>query len=206
MTGQAAAIRPDLQRIADLIDPDSRVLDVGCSDGELLDHLWRTKNVDGRGIELSQDGVHASVKRGLSVIQGDADTDLDDFPDASFTYAVLSQTIQAMHDPKRVLDNLVRIAEHAIVSLPNFAYWRMRLSLLWNGRMPVTKTLPYQWYDTPNIHFCTILDFVGLCREMDITIDRAMVVRRNGSVSETRMGRSANWLGEQGIFLLRRTS
>jgi len=197
-------LRPDLRRIADMIAPDCRVLDIGCEDGALLNYLWHEKNVDGRGIELSPDGVRDCVARGLSVVQGDADTDLDGYPEKSFTYAVLSQTIQATRDPKGVLANLVRIGEWAIVSLPNFAYWRMRLGLLLRGRMPVTKTLTYQWYDTPNIHFCTIRDFVGLAEELEITVDRAMILRRSGRIADMPIGTWANWVGEHAIFLLRK--
>mgnify|MGYP003347681935 CR=1 FL=1 len=173
-----ANIRVDLQLIADMIEPDTRVLDVGCGDGSLLDYLVHFKRVDGRGIELSQAGVNAGVARGLSVIQGDADTDLKDYPPGSFDYVVLGQTLQAMRAPRTVLEDLVRIGKRAIVSFPNFGYWRVRLSLLWRGRMPVTESLGYQWWETPNIHFCTILDFVDLCREMGIVIERSLILDR----------------------------
>ncbi len=197
-------IRVDLRLIADMVAPESRVLDVGCENGELLETLWHAKHVDGRGIEISHDGVHNCVSRGLSVVQGDADTDLVDYPTGAFDYAILSQTLQATRDPKGVLDNLVRIGRQAIVSLPNFGHWRIRLSLMINGRMPVTRRLSYQWYDTPNIHFCTIADFVALCRETGVSIDRSLILSPRGRVTEMAPGRYANWVGEQAVFLLSR--
>lgn len=197
------SIRRDLSLIADMIDSGARVLDVGCGDGTLLEHLERTRDVDGRGIELSMDGVRNCVARGLSVIQGDADTDLKDYPSNSFDYVVLSQTLQAMRDPKEVLGNLVRIGRHAIVSLPNFGHWRVRTALLMHGRMPKTETLPHAWWATPNIHVCTIADFVDLTRDMGVRIDRSMILSRGGRQTATQgLGPLANWFGEQGIFLL----
>jgi len=197
------AIRVDLQIIADMIEPGSRVLDVGCGDGALLEYLAAFKQVDGRGIELGTSGVRDCVSAGLSVIQGDADTDLKDYPDDAFDFVVLSQTLQAMHAPKAVLEHLLRIARHAIVSFPNFAHWRVRWHLGWHGRMPVSETLPYQWYDTPNIHFCTIKDFVAVCDDMGVIIERSISLDRNGTLR--RIGSSpfaANLFGEQAVFLL----
>ena len=196
-------IRTDLRLIADMVSDGARVLDIGCSDGALLDHLVRHKGVDGRGIELSQDRVAASIGKGLSVIQGDADTDLDDYPDGAFDVCILSQTIQAMRAPRHVLGNLVRIGRHAIVSLPNFGSFPMRLHLLFKGRMPVTPTLPQSWYDTQNIHFCTISDFVELCREMEIRIERSIGLDNQGRVSRSdATSRWANLFCDQAIFLL----
>ncbi|NNG05976.1 MAG: methionine biosynthesis protein MetW [Inquilinus sp.] len=197
-------IRIDLRLIADMVTAGSRVLDVGCQNGELLETLWREKRVDGRGIEISQEGVHNSVSRGLSVVQGDADTDLSDYPTGAFDFAILSHTLQAMHDPKGVLDNLVRIGRQAIVSFPNFGHWRVRVSLLLKGRMPVTSHLSYEWYETPNIHFCTIADFVALCRQIDIGIDASMILAPGGRVLGTGPGAYANLFGEQVVFLLSR--
>jgi methionine biosynthesis protein MetW len=199
-------IRIDLQLIADMIAPGARVLDVGCGDGTLLDYLVHFKGVDGRGIELSQDGVNACVTQGLSVIQGDADTDLRDYPSDAFDYVVLSQTLQATVNPRSVLRELVRIGRHAIVSFPNFGYWRVRLQLTFTGRMPRTHTLLHDWYDTPNIHLCTITDFVDLASRMDITIERALTLDRTGYRVRERKGAFANFLGEQAVFLLSRAS
>lgn len=199
------SIRVDLQIIADMIDPGSRVLDVGCGDGALLEYLTHFKQVDGRGIELSTEGVKNCVSAGLSVIQGDADTDLEHYPDSAFDYVVLSQTLQATFNPRTVLDNLVRIGERVIVSFPNFAHWRLRGYLILRGRMPMSTTLPDQWYNTPNIHFCTIRDFVVLCREMGITIERSIALDQDGTRRRILGGVfSANLLGEQAVFLLRR--
>ncbi|MBL8667320.1 MAG: methionine biosynthesis protein MetW [Rhodospirillales bacterium] len=198
-----APIRVDLQLIADMIEPGSRVLDVGCADGTLLDYLVQFKQVDGRGIELSSEGVNACVSSGLSVIQGDADTDLFDFPDCAFDYVVLSQTLQAMRAPRKTLDQLLRIGGHAIVSMPNFAHWRLRWRLLTRGRMPVSDALPYPWYDSPNIHLCTIRDFVALCGELDARIERGLFLDQTGT--PRRLGSVltlANLLGEQAVFLL----
>ena len=200
-----APIRADLRLIADLIEPRCRVLDIGCSDGSLLAHLWRTKGVDGRGIELSMNGVRDCVAQGLSVIQGDADTDLSNYPTDAFDYAVLSQTIQATRNPRSVLDDLVRIGRRAIVSFPNFGYWRVRLALMTSGRMPVTRYLADQWYDTPNIHFCTVRDMELLCLEMGIGIERSFVVLNSGRVVARPPTRWANLFGRDAIFLLRRT-
>lgn len=199
----APSIRVDLQLIAQMIEANSRVLDVGCGDGMLLAYLWHVKSVDGRGIELSSEGVNACVSAGLSVIQGDADTDLADYPDAAFDYVVLSQTLQAMRAPRQVLIELLRIGKHAIVSMPNFAHWRLRLALLFTGRMPRNRVLAEAWHDTPSIHLCTIRDFVALCESNGITVERSLFLNDQGSPSH--FGRSlalANLLGEQAVFLL----
>ena len=157
------AYRGDHLLVAGMVEPGSRVLDVGCGDGDLL-RLLETRGVDGRGIELSREGVNRSVAKGLAVIQGDADTDLVDYPDDAFDYVILSQTLQATRQPRVVLEHMLRIGRHGIVTFPNFGHWRMRLQLLLRGQMPRTDSLPATWYDTANIHFCTIKDFVQLCR------------------------------------------
>lgn len=197
-------LRQDLMLIAGMIEPNSRVLDIGCGDGALLDHLVHVKNVDGRGIELSQEGVNSCVRHGLSVIQGDADKDLVDYPTEAFDYAVLSETLQATRAPDELLLQLVRIARHAIVSFTNFGHWRNRVSLFLTGRMPVTGNGD-RWYDTPNIHLCTMRDFAELCGNLDLKVERAVSLGNDGVTREIRrIGLAANLRGEQGIFLLAR--
>jgi len=205
MAPERSDIRVDLQFIADMIAPNSRVLDVGCGDGTLLGYLSEFKQVDARGIELSMAGVNECVSEGLSVIQGDADTDLDDYPDGAFDYAVLSQTLQATRHPRRVVENLVRIGRRAILSLPNFGHWKVRLSLLSMGRMPRTDALPYHWYDTPNIHLCTIRDFLELCEEVQIVVERAVVLNERGKpLPLLATGRTGNLMGALAVFQLRK--
>lgn len=198
-------LRPDLRAIAELVRPGSSLLDIGCGEGDLLSWLLEYKNVSGRGIELRQGGVNRSIARGLSVIQGDADTDLQYYPDQAYDYAVLSQTLQTLRQPHEVLKQMVRIARHGIVSVPNFGHWKNRLYLALMGRMPVTKTLSHQWYDTPNIHFCTITDFVNLCEAMQIHIEKKLYVTHQGMSNYfNNKGLFANVFGEQGIFVITR--
>lgn len=197
--------RVDLLLVAEMIAPGSRVLDVGCGDGTLLRILENRYGIDGRGIELSQRGVNECVAKGLAVVQGDADHDLDEYPDNGFDYVILSQTVQATHNPRVVLQHLLRIGRRAIVSFPNFGHWRMRWQLLRNGRMPVTENLPMSWYDTPNIHFCTIRDFVGLVHDLDARIERTIALDTRGRrLPDNASLAHLNIFGEQAIFLLRR--
>jgi len=202
-TGTGGELRQDLRLIAEMIEAGSRVLDIGCGDGALLAYLAREKGVDGRGIELSQSGVNACVGHGLSVIQGDADSDLEAYPAGGFDVVVLSQTLQATRRPRRVVEELVRIGRRAIVSFPNFGFWQIRLGLLLTGRMPLSHCLAHPWYETPNIHLCTIRDFVALCDEIGVRIDRSVTLDRHGQpYSLDPRGNLANLLAEQGIFVL----
>jgi methionine biosynthesis protein MetW len=194
-------LRPDLALIADLIPRGSRVLDIGCGDGALIERLVQTKSCDARGIELSREGVSGAVARGLSVVQGNADTDLADYPSGTFDYAVLSQTLQATHRPADVLDQLLRIGRQAIVSVPNFAHWRARLSVMFGGRMPVTTAMPVSWYETENIHLCSLADFVDLCAAKRIGIEQVIYVHRDQKLAFNLL---ANARADQAIFMLKR--
>ena len=193
-------LRADLAIIAREVPAHARILDVGCGDGLLMAALRDTKDADARGMELDARDVATAVARGLSVVQGDADTDLADYPDISFDYAILSQTLQTTKRPDLVLDHLVRIGRQAFVSFPNFAQWRMRLAHMFGGRMPVTEQLPHSWYDTPNIHHVTIDDFRSFLGERNIRIEGQWFL----SGDKPRNGRLANLLAEHAVFLLRR--
>ena len=204
-------LRPDLAAIAAMIRPGTRVLDVGCGDGALLEHLVQTKGVDGRGIELSQQNVNACVARGLSVMQGDADTDLSEYPSGAFDAVILSNTIQATEQPRLVLEHLLRIGRRTAVSLPNFGYWKVRLALLATGRMPRTKNLDYSWFDTPNIHLCTLSDFLDLTRLCDASVVEAHALNEKGetrgmdtgTLNSGRLG-GPNLTAPGAIFLLKK--
>jgi methionine biosynthesis protein MetW len=203
MLSQTARI--DLLVVADMVAPKSRVLDVGCGDGTLLRLLAEERGVDARGIELSQSGVNDCVAKGLSVIQGDADTDLADYPDDAFDYVILSQTLQATRRPRAVLEHMLRIGRHAIVSFPNFGHWRIRAQIALAGRMPVTKSLSASWYETPNIHFCTIRDFIGLVDEIGAKTERSIALDHQGR--PLRVGAPwwvLNLIGDQAVFELSR--
>lgn len=201
----AAAPRPDHLLVAEMVAPGSRVLDVGCGDGALLRLLIERRGVDGRGIELSQSGVNASVAHGLSVVQGDADADLMHYPDDAFDYVILSQTLQATRMPRKVVEDLLRIGRRAIVSFPNFGHWRTRAQFVVKGRMPVNSNLPDPWYETPNIHLCTIGDFVDLVDLLGARMERAVALDSTGRPVRV----NAPWwfwnlFGVQGVFLLSR--
>ncbi|MDQ0503467.1 methionine biosynthesis protein MetW [Xanthobacter agilis] len=197
--------RVDLVVVAEMVKPGSRVLDVGAGDGELLELLATTRGCDARGIELSREGVNAGVARGLAIIQGDADVDLAHYPDDAFDYVILSQTLQATRRPRWVLEQMLRIGRRAIVSFPNFGHWRSRLDLLVNGRMPVTDNMPFAWYETPNIHFCTIRDFVALAEELDAKMEKAVALNSAGHRVRVDMPWWVwNLMGEQAVFRLTR--
>ena len=196
--------RTDLELITSLVDKEARILDVGCGNGELLKSLKNKKNVKGQGLELKQERVNKCVAKGLSAIQGNADSDLSLYPDQSFDCVILSQTIQATNNPKNILIELIRIGKKAIISIPNFGYWKVRLGFAIHGKMPITEKLSNNWYDTPNIHLCSILDFVDLCRELNIKIEKTIVLNSNNTKSFNGPPNSwSNFFGEEAIFLIK---
>ena len=195
--------RSDYAIIGELVEPKTRVLDLGCGEGELLAWLRDNKSVDARGVEQSGAQAQKAIARGVSVYQGDLETALDDYPDRAFDYVILSQTLQATREPREVLRQMLRVGKRAIVSFPNFAHWQVRLRLVFGGRMPETPSLPFKWYDTPNIHLCSIDDFRALCRDMGVRIERAIVLDR-ASKPISLPPLLANLLGEQAVFMLRR--
>jgi methionine biosynthesis protein MetW len=193
-------LRPDLSIIAGAVPAGARVLDIGCGDGTLIAAL-RDKAVDARGLEIDPANVTAAIARGQSVVQGDANRDLVDYPAGAFDYAILSQTLQTTERPDRVVEELLRIAPRAFVSFPNFAHWRVRLALMWGGRMPVTRLLPVAWYETPNIHHVTGSDFRDLMRARGIAIERAWYLSGDRPTSDA----AASWRAEHAIFLISRS-
>jgi methionine biosynthesis protein MetW len=195
-----SALRPDLRIIADAIPAGVRALDIGCGDGALMAELRSQKQIDARGLEIDVAAIEAAMAQGLSVVQGDANRDLADYPDDAFDYAILSQTLQTTERPDLVVDELLRIAPRAFVSFPNFAHWRVRLSLLWTGRMPMTRLLPVAWYETPNIHHVTVSDFRVLVRDKGIRVERAWYLSGDKPTSDA----AAAWRAEHAIFLISR--
>lgn len=193
-------LRPDLAIIADAVPQGVRVLDVGCGDGTLLSALRRDRNVDARGLEIDAANVTAAIAAGESVVQGDANQDLDAYPDDAFDYAILSQTLQTTERPDLVIEQLLRIAPRAFVSFPNFAHWKVRWSLMWNGRMPVTRLIPVAWYETPNIHHLTVADFRHLMVERNIKVENAWFLSGDRLINDS----AANWRAEHAIYQIAR--
>ena len=196
-------MKNEFKVIANLIDKDRRVLDVGCGDGTLMKFLKDNKNIDCRGMEISKNKVQKCIEKGLTVIEGNAEKDLIQFPDKSFDYAVLSQTLQAFLDPELVINELLRVGKKAIVTIPNFGYWKVRLHLLTKGTMPVTKTLPDEWYNTTNLHMCTIKDFVYFVKSRNFKIFKSLALNDKNVtlINNSNLG-FKNLIADLGIFLI----
>ena len=196
-------MKKEFKVIADLLPKNVRVLDVGCGDGSLMSVLIKEKNIEARGLELEEENVKKCIYKGLSVIEGNAETELNQFPSQSFDFVVLSQTLQAFYNPEKVLKDLLRIGKSVIISIPNFGYWKVRTSLLFFGKMPVTKTLPNSWYDTPNLHMCTIKDLFHFCAKKNIEIKKAVGVNED-KTSEIKKSNLEikNFYSKLGIFLI----
>ena len=196
-------MKKEFQIISELVKNNSRVLDVGCGDGILMKYLKENKNVDSRGLEISKEKVQMCIAEGLAVIDGNAEDDLKQFPDLSFEYAILGQTLQAFYKPEKVIDDLLRVSKKAIITIPNFGYWKIRIHLLLKGTMPVNKHLPNEWYNTPNLHMCTIKDFVNFCNKKNINLVRSIALHEE-TVSEinNKNLNVKNLFSELGIFLV----
>ena len=196
-------MKREFEIIASLLPNDSRVLDIGCGDGTLMKFLSKEKNIDVRGLELNEENIESCISKGLSVIEGNAETELGQFPDKSFDFVVLSQTLQAFYKPENVLEQLLRIGHRVIISIPNFGYWQIRAKLLFFGKMPITKSLPYFWYDTPNLHMCSIKDFYQFCEKKKVRIDRVIGINGEKTSSIYRINlEMKNLFSEVGIFLI----
>ena len=198
-------MKKEFKIISDLIENNTRVLDVGCGDGTLMKYLKDEKNIDTRGLEISKNNVQNCISKGLSVIEGDAEKDLHQFPNLSFDYVVLSQTLQAFYNPEKVIDDLLRVANKAIVTIPNFGYWKVRLHLLIKGTMPITKTLPNEWYNTPNLHMCTIKDFFNFCSKKNIELYKSIALKseKTSTINKANIN-IKNLYSELGIFLIKK--
>jgi len=198
-------MKKEFQIISELIENSKRVLDVGCGDGTLMKHLKDNKNIDTRGLEISKDNVQLCISKSLSVIEGNAEKDLQQFPDLSFDYVVLSQTLQAFYNPEKVIDDLLRVANKAIVTIPNFGFWKVRLHLLLKGTMPITKNLPDEWYNTPNLHMCTIKDFFNFCSKKNIELYKSIALNgeKTSTINKININ-SKNLFSELGVFLIKK--
>jgi len=198
-------MKKEFQIISELIEDNKRVLDVGCGDGTLMKHLKDNKNIDTRGLEISKNNVQLCISKSLSVIEGNAERDLQQFPDLSFDYVILSQTLQAFYNPEKVIDDLLRVANKAIVTIPNFGYWKVRLHLLLKGTMPITKNLPDEWYNTPNLHMCTIKDFYNFCSKKNIELYKSIALsgEKTSQINKINLN-IKNLYSELGIFLIQK--
>jgi len=198
-------MKKEFQIISELIDNNKRVLDVGCGDGTLMKYLKDNKNIDTRGLEISKKNVQLCISKSLSVIEGNAERDLQQFPDLSFDYVILSQTLQAFYYPEKVIDDLLRVANKAIVTIPNFGYWKVRLHLLLKGTMPITKNLPDEWYNTPNLHMCTIKDFYNFCSKKNIELYKSIALNGEKTSQINKINLNIkNLYSELGIFLIQK--
>ena len=198
-------MKKEFQIISELIENNKRVLDVGCGDGTLMKYLKDNKNIDTRGLEISKNNVQLCISKSLSVIEGNAERDLQQFPDLSFDYAILSQTLQAFYNPEKVIDDLLRVANKAIVTIPNFGYWKVRLHLLLKGTMPITKNLPDEWYNTPNLHMCTIKDFYNFCSKKNIELYKSIALNGEKTSQINKINLNIkNLYSELGIFLIQK--
>jgi len=196
-------MKKEFQIISELIKNNTRVLDVGCGDGVLMKHLKDTKKIDVRGLEISKNNVQICISKGLSVIEGNAENDLQQFPNLSFDYVILSQTLQAFYNPEKVIDDLLKIANKAIVTIPNFGFWKVRLHLFFNGTMPVTKHLPHEWYNTPNLHMCSIKDFFNFCDHKNIKFIKSLALNDEKLLNISKGNLSKrNLFSNLGIFLI----
>ena len=196
-------MKNEFKVIADLVEKNTRVLDVGCADGILMEFLKRNKNIDIRGLEISKNKVQNCIEKGLTVIEGNAEKDLKQFPDKSFDYVILSQTLQAFLNPELVINELLRVGKKAIVTIPNFGFWKVRLDLLVKGTMPVTKNLPDEWYNTPNLHMCTLKDFFNFCSKKKIKLYKSIALheKKTSEISNFNLSLK-NFSSELGIFLI----
>ena len=196
-------MKKEFKIIAQLIENNTRVLDVGCGDGTLMKHLKDNKSIDARGLEISKNNVQTCIGKGLAVIEGNAEKDLQQFPNLSFNYVVLSQTLQAFYNPEKVINDLLRVANKAIVTIPNFGYWKVRLQLLFKGTMPITKNLPDEWYNTPNLHMCTIKDFFNFCLKKNIKLYKSIALyeQKTSNINKINLNLK-NLSSELGIFLI----
>ena len=198
-------MKKEFKIIAQLIENNTRVLDVGCGDGTLMKHLKDNKNIDTRGLEISKNNVQTCIGKGLAVIEGNAEKDLQQFPNLSFDYVVLSQTLQAFYNPEKVINDLLRVANKAVVTIPNFGYWKVRMHLLFKGTMPITKTLPNEWYNTPNLHMCTIKDFFNFCSNKNIELYKSIALssEKTSTINKKNLI-IKNLYSELGIFLIKK--